>query len=99
MSAPEIVYVVMYNYAENHYSMVKTMKQKESAYQYICSQEEERVCQLKTVFDPNQLKKINQEVKEGLVICELKKNTKYYQFSLCDYDNLSRFILVECTVN
>ena len=91
------VYLVLYNYCDCDYSIVKIMEKLEDAYNYICKKEKE---DLENHYEMMQMITINHEDEisnkisdESLNICYLSSG-RYHNFSPYEYCDISNYIIV-----
>lgn len=88
------VYMIMYNYCEYDYSVVKIVASKEDALTYIRWQ-----------YEPDEIKPlefklvdINEKIDDNFFNICCFKQTEYYNYSMCDKNNVSSYIIVPMTV-
>lgn len=88
------VYMVLYQYCEQDYSVITIMTTLEKAYLYICQQKHQfDSCKLIEVVDDNV-----EFDKDYTNICYYK-STDYYSFDTLDKDYVSPYIIVPMKVN
>jgi len=99
------VFMVLYNYSDNEYSIIKIMEKVEDAYQYICLQESNSCntneeCKMFTkMINVNRPEDINTYMEHGVLnICYISSG-KYNKFNLCDYCNISSYVIVPMTIS
>jgi hypothetical protein len=93
------IYIVLYNYSDCDYSIVKIMETLDDAYKYICYQESnvfpyplENVCKMIKVFRPDEIpEKI---VKDFINVCYLPSGN-YIDFNVCQYENVSDYAIIQ----
>jgi hypothetical protein len=79
-----IVYMLLYNYSDFDYSVVKIMENLDDAYQYICLQEGD-VCDKFNMIKVDNIKHLKDNfADEHLNICYITSG-KYNKFDLCNY--------------
>jgi len=90
------IYMVLYNYVDRDFSIIKICEYIETAFQYICNQ------QHLTYFDKqknfkmleiNNPKEINNLSKEYINVCYIAGG-KYTNLDLEDKDHISQYIIV-----
>ena len=94
------VFMVLYNYSDCDYSIVKIMENLEEAYQYICEQEARSFDKLNVfqMITINQIKDIQVHVDdEYLNICYISSG-KYNKFNLCDYGSISSYVIIPMVI-
>ena len=94
-----MIYLVLYNYSDKNFSILKTMDSLEKAYGYICSQESNLFYD-----EPREFKLL--EVEHQRSICEYNdvplaicyiQGGKYLSYDF-DNDNVSQYIIVPMTI-
>ena len=94
------VYMILYNYGEYDYSIIKLMENLNQAYNYICEQESELMmeCKMIDVDNPNDLKK--KIINNYINICYISSG-KYNKFNLCEeYGTMiSNYVIVPMIVD
>lgn len=94
------VYMILYNYGEYDYSIIKIMENLNEAYNYICKQESELImeCKMIDVVSPNDLKK--KIINNYINICYISSGN-YNKFNLCEeYDTIiSNYIIVPMLID
>jgi hypothetical protein len=92
------VYLILYNYSDFDYSIVKIMEKIDEAYEYICSHEGNISDKFKLlhVENINQLKQ--NFVDEHLNICYITSG-KYNKFDLCNYCQVSSYAIIPMKIN
>ena len=98
------VFMVLYNYSDCDYSIVKIMENLDDAYKYICLQESndhdniEEFYKCVKMIDVNNPTDITDKfVDEFLNICYISSG-KYNKFSLCDYSQLSSYAIAPMVI-
>ena len=100
----EEVYMVLYNYSDCDFSVVKIMANKEDAFAYIYRQElkchgnSQPIC-LTDVTKAEELKALDQKAYEDdclHICCIMSGNCN--KFNLCNYDTISSYAIVPMKV-
>jgi len=92
----QVCYMVMFNYFDTHYSMIKKMNTLEDAYNYICSLEKIQEClddddyeiSFKLIHGPPSKENLNTKY-----VCCLPFDT-YNEYSVCNYLAVSQYVIV-----
>jgi hypothetical protein len=94
------VYMILYNYGDCDYSVIKIMENLNDAYNYICVQETDLNMECKMIDVKNPLDLKNKMLENYLNICYISSG-KYNKFNLCDEkDNMiSNYIIIPMTIN
>ncbi len=94
-----IVYMILYNYEEYGYSVVKIMNNLNDAYKYICDYEFKtgiiekfKMIKIKNIDDFS-----DSSDEADLNICYFK-NTSYSSFCLVNFENVSQMLISEMTI-
>lgn len=94
------VFMVLYNYSSYDYEVVNINSNLSDAYTYIRKNEYNSdvtqtfdIVEIKDTTDFDNMLVSNDELK----ICYFKQNN-YTHFPICDYDNISSFIIVEMLI-
>ena len=94
------VYMVLFNYSEKDFSVIKIMDSLEKAFNYICLQEKAKHNHLKggcKLVEINKKDDINFPYQEHhLNICFVK--TKYHNLDIYDKSDISQYIIVPVKV-
>lgn len=95
------VFMVLYNYSDCDYSIVKIMENIDSAYKYICHNEEDSKsveCKMINVSTPDDIE--NRYHTDCLNICYISSG-KYNKFELCKgyYEQVSSYAIVPMVIN
>lgn len=89
----ENVYIVLYNYSDYDYSIVKIMEKLDEAYEYICLQEGHIANKFQMITLEN-MNDIKDKIKDDyLNICYIKTG-EYNKFNLCDYYEVSSYAII-----
>lgn len=94
------VFMVLYNYSDCDYSIIKIMEKLDDAYNYICQQESNHFDNPESftmieVFKTEDI--ITKSVTEGLNICYILSG-QYNKFNLCDYHNISQYAIIPMNI-
>lgn len=90
------VFMILYNYRVNDYSVIKIMDSLDKAYNYICCQEKD-YDEFKMIQITSQ-KQITENIDNNcLNICYIQ-NDKYVNWQLSKYENVSSYIIVSMSV-
>lgn len=97
------VFMIMYNYAGNDYSVIKIMETKESAFSYICHQECKRTTgsamKLTTISTPADIQELQElNLLEEYYHVFYIASGKYNKFDLCDILSASNYVIVPMTI-
>ena len=92
------VFMVLYNYSDCDYSIVKIMDNLDNAYNYVCQQEAKQFneFQMITVSRPQDLQK--HFVDKHLNICYISSG-KYNKFNLCNYMSISSYAIISMVIS
>ena len=95
------VFMVLYNYSDCDYSIVKIMDNLDDAYNYVCQQEAKQCdkineFQMITVSRPQDLQQ--HVVDEHLNICYISSGN-YNKFNLCNYGSISSYAIVSMVIS
>lgn len=93
-----IVYMILYNYADFDYSIIKIMSNLEEAYEYICLQEKETSDKFNMIQVQNISNIKEKLIEDSLNICYIISG-KYNKFNLCDYCEISSYAIIPMTVS
>ena len=92
------VYCVLYNYSDCNYTIIKITEQLLDAYNYICIQETLQPSDC-TLIHIDTIEDIYKNVNNDcLNVCYTNTN-KYNNFSLCECENVSNFIIARIIIN
>jgi hypothetical protein len=95
------VYMVLYNYNEGDFTLVKIMSTLEKAFKYICLQEEDKHNHLKggcKMIDINKKDDINFPYQQyHLNVCFIKLK-KYHNLDIYDRQDISQYIIVSMDI-
>ncbi len=87
------VYIIIYNYSNYDYSIIRTMENLDDAYNYICIQESS-IANNFIMIQTTNLKDIKTKfVKDHLNICYITSGD-YNKFDLCNYCELSSYAII-----
>ena len=91
------VYMVLYNYIDNDYSVIKIINNIDAAFNHICQLENATYANKKKNIRMVEISNQNDIVKnnnnnELLSVCYM--TCKYQQLSLEEYENISQYIIV-----
>ena len=95
------VYIVLYNYGEQDYSVIKIIENITDAYNYICDQESQ-IClnNISLVYINSTKDFINIDIDMSTdclkILCILDEN--YYNYNICDTPNISSYIIVPMNI-
>ncbi len=91
----KFVYIVMYNYSEKDYSMLNVYSSLEQAFQYVRCQEVD-IHKFKLI-ELNKYDVLPSKVDEDVEFLRVAYSTHedYYNYSLCDCDLVSNYIIVK----
>ena len=95
------VYVIMYNYSDCDYSIVKIMEKLEDAYNYICHQESNYTTNSELFKMVEVTKSIHLDqiiTDDHLNVCYISSG-KYNKFSLCNHENVSHYAIVPMVIS
>lgn len=96
------VYMILYNYDDCDYSIIKIMENLEDAYKYICYQESNYIDKSESfnMIEVTKFEHIEQQVIEDkLNICYISSG-KYNKISLClNMENVSNYAIVPMLIN
>jgi hypothetical protein len=94
------VYMIMYNYADCDYSVIKIMENLDDAFKYICDQE----TNMEDLFDLLDLLEVNHKsellqksIEDDFHVCYIKSGN-YSNFDLCNFENLSNYVIVPMVI-
>jgi len=94
------VFMVLYNYSDFDYSIIKIMETLDDAYKYICHNEDSNCleCKLITVSNPNEILKEIQS--DCLNICYILSG-KYNKFNLCgiNFGEISNYAIIPMVIS
>ena len=94
----KIVYMILYNYSDFDYSVVKIMENLDDAYQYICLQEND-LCDKFNMIKVDNIKHLKDNfVDDHLNICYITSG-KYNKFDLCNYCQISNYAIINMKIN
>lgn len=95
------VFMVLYNYSDCDYSIVKIKENLSEAYEYICHQEY-NYCDKQESFTMIEVLKyedINKKYVDNFInICYISSG-KYNKFNLCDYSDVSQYVIVPMNIS
>ena len=99
----ETVFMILYNYSDCDYSIIKIMEKAEDAYKYICLQESSECNKTdlfhKKMISVNKPEDINKYMESNLLyICYISSG-KYNKFNLCDYCNISSYVIIPMVIS
>ena len=94
------IFIVLYNYSDCDYSIIKIAKKLDDAYKCICQQESKYFnkpdsFKMINIFEPEDIA-VN-SVSESLNICYIQTE-QYNKFNLCEYYNVSQYAIVNYIV-
>jgi hypothetical protein len=89
----EVVYLIVYNYYDFDYSIIKVMEKLDEAYEYICDKEKYNHDAFKMIHVNNK-EDITKNYVDGYINICCIMSKKYYAFDLCNYCNLSNYAIV-----
>lgn len=95
------VFMILYNYSDCDYSIIKIMENIDAAYKYICIQESNEHDNPESfhMIDVNKVQDIeNKFVDEHLNICYISSG-KYNKFNLCSYCSVSNYAIVPMVIS
>jgi hypothetical protein len=86
--------MILYNYSDCDYSVVKIMANKEDAFAFICREELKTHLQLPFRLTDIRKKEDFEKIEDDIfhVCCILSGN--YNKFNLCNHENISSFAIV-----
>ncbi len=94
----KIVYMILYNYSDFDYSIIKIMENLDDAYQYICLQEG-HICDKFNMIKVDNIKHLKDNfADEYLNICYITSG-KYNKFDLCNYCQTSNYAIIHMTIH
>jgi hypothetical protein len=94
----KIVYMVLYNYSDFDYSIIKIMENLDEAYAYICSKEG-HICDKFNMIKVESKKHLKDNfLDEHLNICYITSG-KYNKFDLCNYCQISNYAIIHMKIN
>jgi hypothetical protein len=92
------VYMILYNYSDFDYSIIKIMSNLEEAYGYICLQEKQYSDKFNMIQVQNIIDLKTNYIENSLNICYIISG-KYNKFNLCDYCGISSYAIIPMTIN
>ena len=95
------VFMILYNYSDCDYSIVKIMDDLDNAYNYICQQEAKQCDKLNEFQMINVLRPQDVQqhfVDEHLNICYISSGN-YNKFNLCEYGSISSYAIVPMVIS
>lgn len=96
-----IVYMILYNYQDADYSVIKIMNTLNKAYRYILRQENNEHPDINylTFIEINRSSDIANKCKEDSCnVCVFNDNNLYISLNVCDTEHISSYIIVKITV-
>jgi hypothetical protein len=90
--------MILYNYKNSDYSVVKILDSLDKSLNYIRCQENEYYDKFKMIQLTNQKQLVNEIDNDYLNICCVSNN-KYNNLDLSKYDNVSSYIIVPMLVS
>lgn len=91
------VFMILYNYSDCDYSIIKMMENIDDAYHYICRQESKyETCKMIEVTKPEQ---IEQKFVDDYLNIYYISSGKYNKFNLCGYESISCYAIVPMVIN
>ena len=94
----KVVYMILYNYQDKDYSIIKIMSSLNKAYEYICNQEIDK-CDNFKLIEVNHVDELPKSYNENeLNICYISSE-KYNRFELCEYGYISSYVIVPMKIN
>jgi hypothetical protein len=91
------VFMILYNYSDCDYSIVKIMEKIEDAYHYICIQESKYdICKMIEVTKPEQ---IEEQFSNDYLNIYYISSGKYNKFNLCGYEAISYYAIVPMIID
>lgn len=91
------VFMILYNYREFDYSVVKIMNSLDKAYHYICCQENDEYDKFKLICVTHPKQLIDKIDEDCLNVCYITTNN-YNKFDLSKYDNISSYVIISMPV-
>ena len=91
----QVCYMMMFNYFDTHYSMIKRINTLEDAYNYICSLEkiqeglDDDEISFKLIHGPPP----KRQIRNTKLVCCLPFDS-YNEHSVCDYVAVSQYVIV-----
>jgi hypothetical protein len=86
------IYIIIYNYSDYDYSIIRTMENLDEAYKYICTQESSEDDFIMLEID--NIKDITSKfVKDHLNICYITSGD-YNKYDLCNYCEISNYAII-----
>jgi hypothetical protein len=92
------VYMILYNYSDFDYSVVKIMEKLDDAYEYICTHDGNISDKFKLIHVENKTQLKEKFVDEHLNICYITSG-KYNKFDLCNYCQVSSYAIISMKIN
>ncbi len=87
------VYIIIYNYSDYDYSIIRSMEKLDEAYNYICIQESSLVDDF-IMIEINNINDITSKfVKDHLNICYIPSGD-YNKYNLCNYCEISNYAII-----
>jgi len=90
------VFMIVYNYADYDYSVIKIMSNLEDAFKYICD-EESSMSDLFKLLEINKVSDLPNNFDDNIYVCYIKSGN-YEKFDLCNYDSLSNYAIVPMVI-
>jgi hypothetical protein len=87
------IYIIIYNYSDYDYSIIRTMENLDEAYQYICLQESTLVDEFAMIEIENIEDITSKYVKDHLNICYIPSGN-YNKYNLCNYCEMSSYAII-----
>lgn len=88
------VYMILFNYGDKDFSVIKIMDTLEKAYYYICKQHSySNNIKMIEVNNPDELTNMCLENSDTLNVCFIKSG-KYHKFELSDMMYISDYIII-----
>ena len=88
------VYMVLYNYYDQDFSIIKIMENPEDAYNHIRNQESRKKICFANIKSTKELDNIESDYpQDSLKICCIS-DENYHNYNICDNPNISSYIIV-----
>ena len=92
------VYMVLYNYCEHDFSIIKIMENLDDAYNHIRNQESRKKICLANIKSTKELDNIESVYsQDSLKICCIA-DENYHNYNICDNPNISSYIIVPMSI-
>ena len=95
-----IVYMILYNYQDTDYSVIKILSSLEKAHDYIHLQEINEYTEVQhlTLVEIDRERDISSEDNKAFYVCVFKNNDTYIHKNFRDTEHISSYIIVKMKV-